>query len=181
MDGHVKVSGAWKRINKMYVKVSGTWKEVQNAYVKTGGAWKQFFVNAVLSGGNGGSVIQGDGAAPYNTTVAIRFNTDGTVETGKSVNGAAITWSSAGNWIDPTSAITGTEDVRFTNFNGAGGGDWTIEAAADDTWIGITTTRTWQMNSTVLESISFDCDFEVRDTGLDTGSSSYTFTINNSA
>ena len=140
-------------------------------------------IAAILSGGDGGSVNQGDGAAPYDTTVGIRFLTDGSVQTGKSVNGAAITWSDAGDWIDPLSLISGNEEVRFTNFNGAGGGDWTVEAAADDTWIGITTTRVWTMQSTVFESISFTCDFEVRDTtaGWETGSSSYTFTINNSA
>lgn len=135
----------------------------------------------LLSGGDGGTVSETDAVSTYDTTVSIRFNTDGTVETGKSTDGAAITWSSAGTWINDTTRISGNEDVRFTNFNGAGGGDWTTEAAADDTWIAITTTRTWSMNSTVFETISFTCDFEVRDngTGISTTASSYTFTINN--
>lgn len=179
MPGHINVSSVWKEVKKIHINVSGVWKEVEKAYINVSGVWKQFHVNTVLSGGNGGTVSQVDGAAPYDSTVGIRFNTDGTVETGTSLNGAGISWVSAGNWIDPVSEITGTEDVRFTNFNGAGGGDWTTEAAADDTWIGITTTRTWLMNSTVLETISFTCDFEVRDTGIDTGSSSYTFSITN--
>lgn len=136
----------------------------------------------VLSGGDGGTVSQGDGIAPYNSTVSIRFNTDGTIETGKSVNGAATTWSPAGDWITPTGAASSDYDVRFTNFNGAGGGDWSTEAAADDTWIDLGTLRLWTMNSTVEETISFTCDFEVRDGGgapPGTGSSSYTFSITN--
>ena len=136
-----------------------------------------------LSGGDGGTVLQVDAASPYNTTVGIRFNTDGTIETGKSLNGAAITWTAAGNWIDPTSAASNVYDVRFTNFNGAGGGDWTSEAAADDIWIDlVTAVRTWTMNSTVQETISFTADFEVRDgDGAPpvTGTSSYTFSIQN--
>jgi len=52
MDMHTRVSGAWKRVNKLHTKVGGTWKEVTNAYVKVGGVWKQFFANTrvILSG-----------------------------------------------------------------------------------------------------------------------------------
>ena len=136
----------------------------------------------VLSGGNGGTVNQIDGVAPYDTQVGIRFNTDGTIETGKSVNGAAITWSGAGEWIDPTSFADSSYSVRFTNFNGAGGGDWTAESAADDVWIDLGTQRIWRMRSTVFETISFTADFEVRKTAGAppvTASSSYTFRVTN--
>ena len=140
-------------------------------------------IHAVLGAGAGGSVSRTDAVSPYNTTVAIRFNTDGTIETGKSINGAAITWTAAGNWISPTSEASNVYDVRFTNFNGAGGGDWTSEAAADDAWIALVdAVRLWTMVSTVEESISFTGNFEVRDGGgapPDTASSSYTFQILN--
>lgn len=135
-----------------------------------------------LSGGTGGTVSQLDSVSTYDTTVSIRFNTDGTVETGKSIDGAGTTWSAAGNWITPTSAASVSYDVRFTTFNGAGGGDWTSEAAADDTWIDLGTLRLWTMNSVVQETISFTCDFEVRDgdgAPPTTGTASYTFTIEN--
>jgi len=134
----------------------------------------------VLSGGSGGTVSQTDPASTYDTTVGIRFNTDGTVEKGVSLDGAAISWSSAGNWIDPVGEITGTEEVRFTNLViNLGPGDWTTEAAPDDTFIGITETRTWLSNKTAAGDRDFDCDFEVQDSGLDTGSSSYSFIIDN--
>lgn len=137
----------------------------------------------ILSGGTGGTVTQVDGASPYNTTVGIRFNVDGTIQTGKSQNGAAVTWSNAGNWITPTASASNVYDVRFTSFNGTGGGDWTTEAAIDDTWISLVdAVRTWLMVSTTAEEISFTCAFEVRDGGgapPATGSSNYTFSIVN--
>ncbi len=137
----------------------------------------------VLSGGDGGTVAAVDPFSTYNSTVAIRFNTDGTIETGTAINGAALSWSGAGNWIEPTASASNVYDVRFTNFNGAGGGDWTSEAAADDAWIALVDgVRTWSMNSTVQETISFTCDFEVRDGGGAppvTGTASYTFSIEN--
>ena len=137
----------------------------------------------VLGAGAGGTVSQTDDVSPYNTTVGIRFNTDGTIETGKSLNGAAVTWTNVGNWITPTSSATNDYDVRFTSFNGTGGGDWTTEAAIDDTWISLVdSVRTWLMVSTILADISFTCAFEVRDGGgapPATASSNYTFSITN--
>jgi len=136
----------------------------------------------VLSGGDGGAVLQNDSVAPYDTQVGVRFNTDGTIETGKSLNGAAIIWSAAGDWIDPTSDADSSYSVRFTNFNGAGGGNWTAESAADDVWIGLGSQRIWRMRSTAFEDINFTADFEVRKTAgapPATGSASYTFSIEN--
>lgn len=132
-----------------------------------------------LDAGDGGTVQQVDGVAPYDTTVAIRFNTDGTVETGKQLNGGGISWTSAGRWHPETPGTPGNFDVRFTNFDGSGGGDWTTEASADDVWVAISTTRTYTMNSTSAESINFDCTFETRGEGAVQGSSDYTFSIVN--
>jgi len=136
-----------------------------------------------LSGGTGGTVSQSD-AAPYtNTLVAIRFNVDGTVETGKSRDGAATTWSAAGNWIDPTSEADSTYSVRFTNLVvNSGSGDWTTEAAADNTWINLGSQRLWRRATSAAGLSDFDCDFEVRKTAgapPSTGSAFYSFIINN--
>lgn len=143
-----------------------------------GGAYA---VSITLNAGSG-NVSQTDPATAYDTTVGIRFNTDGTIETGKEKDNAGITWTGIGNWINPAAAASSDYDVRFTNFNGGGGGDWTTEAAADDTWIDLGAQRIYTMNSTSGGTISFTCDFEVRDGGGAppvTGSSSYTFSINN--
>ena len=185
-DMHTRVSGAWKKVDALHVKVSGTWKEVQNGYVKVSGAWEQFFSNIVLDAGNGGTILAEDFVAPYNTTVAIRFNTDGTVERGTSVDGAAITWVSHGTWIDPTSAASGDFSVRYTNLVSAGGHDFTTKAATEDTWIDLGTQRVWSWNRTTFlapPNNDFDCDFEVRDdVGVaPTASDAYKFQIENSA
>ncbi len=140
-------------------------------------------VGITLKGGTGGTVSRVDGVAPYDTIVGVRFNTDGTVETGKSINGAAITWSAAGEWIEPNGEADNTYSVRYTNKVGTP--DFTIKAAIEDTWIALVDgLRTWTMQSTIEENRTFDCDFEVRKTAgapPNTGSSAYTFTIANTS
>lgn len=37
---HVKVAGAWKRVNKIHVRVAGVWKGCNKVYNKVGGVWK---------------------------------------------------------------------------------------------------------------------------------------------
>jgi hypothetical protein len=177
-DVSINVAGTWKAIDNCEVNVGGAWKQVEEISINVGGVWKTAWVNAQLNAGNGGTVLATDLVTPWNSTVGIRFNTDGTVEKRQTTNGGT-TWTSHGTWIDPASAITGNEEVRFTNFNGTGGGDWTSEAAADDTWVAISATRTWEMNETTSNSLSFTCDFEVRDTSTSraTGSQSYQFSI----
>jgi hypothetical protein len=176
-------AGVLREIKGVWVNDAGVLREIQTAWVNDSGTLRQIYQVITLGGGDGGTIEQADAVSTYDTTVAIRFNTDGTIETGLSEDGAAITWSSAGDWIDPNAGASADYDVRFTNFNGAGGGDWTAEAAADDAWIAlVTASRLWSMNSTVQESISFTADFEVRDgSGAPpvTGSASYTFSITN--
>jgi len=135
----------------------------------------------ILDAGNGATVQQVDAVAPYDTTVGIRFNIDGTVETGKAINGAGISWTSAGEWIDPNSHADSIYSVRYTN---RVGDDFTTKAAAEDSFIGLGSQRTWIMNSIVLEEIDFTCDFEVRETAgapPATASAAYTFDIDNTA
>lgn len=140
-------------------------------------------INVSLGAGDGGTVQQVDGSSPFDTTVGVQFRTDGTVYTGKSVNGAAVTWSAAGAWIDPLDEADGTYSVRCTNIAIIEGpGDWTTEAAAEDAWIAISATRTWLSNKTAPGNRQFTCTFEVRKTAgppPTTGASAYTFTINN--
>ena len=139
----------------------------------------------VLNAGSGGTIAAFDPASPYDSNVGIRFNTDGTVERGSSINGAAITWSSHGAWIDPLSAASGNFSVRYTNRANLGTGtyDFTTKAAVEDTWIATSSQRVWTWNETSqsLADEGFTCDFEVRDDvgSIVTGSSSYTFSIEN--
>lgn len=188
MDGHIKVGGSWKRISNIHTKVGGSWKAVNAAYIRVGGSWKQFFARALLDAGNGGTVSATDGTgSPYDTNVGIRFNADGSVETGTSINSSPISWVSAGSWIDPESASSDFNcSVRYTNRVSAGGHDFTAKAANEDSWIALTSTRTWVWNRTTLLASgnnNFDCDFEVKDDGgsLATATRAWTFQIENSA
>ncbi len=135
-----------------------------------------------LSGGTGGTVQQIDPTGPYDTIVGIRFNTDGTIETGKAINGGVIAWTAAGFWIE-NGIPDATYDVRFTNLvQDIGVGDWTTEAAAEDIWIGLGSQRVWLSNSTGPGERQFTTDFEVsKNTGAPPakGLSSYTFKIDN--
>jgi hypothetical protein len=188
MPMHTRVSGSWKEIPFVHVRVSGAWKKVLSGYVRVSGAWKQFYVLATLGAGNGGTVAQSDGSGgPYNTTVAIRFNTDGTVETGKSVSGAALTWTAAGHWIDPQSQASEFNcSVRYTNLVSVGEHDFTSKAANQGDWVSLgSTTRTWAWNETsgtIVTENDFTCNFRVRDDDglLDTATEEYTFRIDNS-
>ena len=124
-----------------------------------------------------------DITCPCASTVGIRFNTDGTIETGFTVDSGPISWTAAGDWITPTTSANNRYDVRFTNFNGAGGGDWSTEAAADDVWISLVDSqRLWDMFTSSEETITFVTDFEVRDgdgAPPATDTVEYTFTITN--
>lgn len=174
--------GVLREITGIFVNDEGTLRDIQSGWINDAGQLRQIFSKITLDAGSGGTVSQLDFISGYDTTVGIRFLASGAVQTGKEVNGGGISWSSAGNWIDPTSAADGTYSVRFTNFNGSGGGDWTTEATIDNAWIAISSTRTYLMNSTIAETINFTCDFEVRKTAgapPATASDSYTFDIQN--
>lgn len=47
MPSHIRVSGTWKKIKKVYVRQSGVWKEVKKAYVRVGGVWKLVHVGEI--------------------------------------------------------------------------------------------------------------------------------------
>lgn len=137
-----------------------------------------------LGAGPGGLVSRADGQSPWDTTVGIRFNTNGIVQIGKEINGGGVIWTGSSEWITPTSEASNVYDVRFTNK--AGGGSWTQqESSPEDTWIALVDgVRTWLMNSTIEELLSFTCDFEVRDGGgapPATATVGYTFQIDNSS
>ncbi len=115
-----------------------------------------------LDAGAGGLTTRLDGASPYNTIVGIRFNTNGQVQTGTRVNGDAITWTNDGVWIDPLSQADNSYSVRYTNKSGTP--DFT-SGPSEDTWTTLVdAVVTFTMQSTVEETISFTCDFEVRKT-----------------
>jgi len=136
-----------------------------------------------LDGGSGGTVSQTDPSSPYDTTVAIRFNIDGTVEAGVGLDGGGISWSPRGNWI--TGGVPDNSySVRCTSVVVViGPGSWTTSPVADDSWISLVdAVRTWESNKSAAGERNFTCTFEVRKTAGPppaTGASAYTFAIDN--
>lgn len=130
---------------------------------------------------SGETVLTVDAVSPYDTFVAFRFNTDGTLDKGTSINGGALNFSqidSATDWIIPNDAASIDYDVRIVSITGT----LTSLAAAENTWIDLGTARTWTLNSTIQENITVTATFEIRDpvgTTKDTGA--YTWTIQNTA
>jgi hypothetical protein len=139
-----------------------------------------------LDGGSGGAHFVFDGSGgPWSTNLAVRFNTDGTVERGKSIGGAIIAWTASGNWITGGAFTASEYDVRFTNWADTGGGaseNFDTKPVADDSWISLSSNRTWQKNSTTEDILNWTGDFEVRkNAGAPpaTGSSSWSFELEN--
>lgn len=116
--------------------------------------------SVTLSAGNAGTVEAVDGSATYNSTVGVRFLSTGVVEVRRDIDGAD-SWESWGTWISDTGAINGNEEVRFT---GLSGDDWTREAAADNTYVSISTNPEWEMDRNIQGSSLMTVTFEVRDT-----------------
>ena len=138
-----------------------------------------------LDGGSGGSHTVLDGVAPYDTGLAIRFKTDGTVEKGKYTNGDAMSWVAAGNWITGGAFTASEYDVRFTNWAAVTGGglaNWVTKPIADDSWISLSSERSWVRAATTGIELEWTGDYEVRKSAgapPATGSSSWTFTLDN--
>lgn len=130
-----------------------------------------------------GETIAGtDSGSPFDSTAGIRFNTDGTVEKGEEDNGGGIVWTqmdAATDWIIPNGAATSDFEVRYTNRVGTP--DFTTSAAAEDSWVDMSTQRVWLWNETTSGNKTFDADFEMRrgSSGSAEASATYTFNIFN--
>jgi hypothetical protein len=141
-----------------------------------------------LDAGTGGTIFGVDGSGgPYNTTVGLRFNTDGTVEKGFKKQSDPLAWSAAGRWYNPGAPGDSTEfRVRYTNLvdNGPGLDDWTSGAAVD-VWTVIASSVTWLATDTTTNGSGgdFTATFQVEDTlaRYATGSSVWTVDIENTS
>ena len=183
MTVHTKVSGTWKEVTGISVNVASTWKTVNSGWTNVSGVWKQFFGTGteLLAAGNGGQVYTTDDLTPWDASVGIRFNTDGTVDAGTETEGGGMVWVSWGNWIvggTPSSDYS----VRYTNLSILSGSAWDVEAEVEDTWIDLGTQRIWTANRGAVGQDRFTCDFEVRITAgapPATATESYEFWIEN--
>jgi hypothetical protein len=129
-----------------------------------------------------GETISGsDGtASPWSSEASIRFLADGRIQKKQTIDGAGgwITIDSATDWIKPGWKSDGVYEVRYTNKVGASG--FSTEAAVEDTWIAISTTREWLWVETAEGVDSFTVDFEIRyASGGTLASTTYNFDVDN--
>lgn len=151
-------------------------------------ASQQITVPITLDAGTGGTIFVADGSGgPFNSTVGIRFHTNGTVEKGTKIQSNPINWVAAGRWHNPGAPDDSTEfRVRYTNLvdNGPGLDDWTSGAAVD-VWTVIASTVTWLATDTTTNGSGgdFTATFQVEDTlaRYATGSSTWTVDIENTS
>jgi hypothetical protein len=131
MDAHVKVSGAWKKLNGLHVKVSGVWKEVQAGYTKVGGVWKQFYTYALVTVTN--AAISSTSGSP--ATAGVRINSDGTVDKREQAVYTQINAST--DWIIPNGAAG--HYVRCT----ATGDPLSVGSSATGSWLATSGSPEW--------------------------------------
>lgn len=175
--------GTLREFAGIFSNDNGNLRDFQSAFINDNGTLREVFRKLLLSAGSGGSIDASDGLAPYDSTVGIRFNVDGTVELGSSIDGAAISWIPAGQWITPLSAASGNFSVRYENLVSAGGHDFT-SGLPINTAGALGSVRTWTWNRTTalgLPNNDFSADFRVMDDVGSTpdGIASYTFSIDN--
>jgi len=71
------------------------------------------------------------------------------------------------DWVIPHGDNDGLYEVRVTNVvdTGGVGGDWDTKPTTDDTWIAISSNRTWQVKGVAeygADSMGRDFDMEIR-------------------
>ena len=105
----------------------------------------------------------------------IIFRADGDVLSLIGAVGTPI--DTATDWVRPSSFADGTYEVRYTSPTGT----WTTSAAAENTWISLSTDRQWDVRqgsgSTKVNSVTFEIR---KDGGAVLDSATYTCTADDS-
>ena len=179
MDGHVKVSGAWKRLTGMHVNVGGVWKEINGGYIKVSGVWKQFYNNGELQLPASQS-LSSDDLSNQPISARLLIDEDGGFRKYEEASGSGST-TDHGEWwsTHPDSNNPGDDyHVRITHQTGANrmvNTDMT-EAA----WESIATDRIAYFNYAGEVGPNFDVSTYLVEFSSDGGTStddSYTLTV----
>lgn len=134
-NANIKVSGAWKTVNKMHVKVSGTWKRVNSAYVRVSGAWKKFLQSVspctFAAGALGGSASEYTPITGTARAVTVPSGNTGKLEVRNTFNSTGTIvcdWRiGAGSWADVTvttqRTFADTNTIQFRVASGQSAGE----------------------------------------------------------
>jgi hypothetical protein len=149
---NARVGGVWKQLPAGYVRVSGVWKRLLEAHVKVSGVWKEItFPLVTLSGGS----AVGATLSPTNSIAAFTFNSDGTVDVNQ--DGSVVQISSGTDWIIPNGDASGSYEIRASLNSGD-----TPDLGALDTWLPLSTNRTWQFTRTIGGTSACNLTIEIR-------------------
>lgn len=175
MTMHTKVGGAWKDITEAHTKVGGSWKEITEGWTKVGGVWKQFYANFIpqlseCSDPLSATGIAGDG----NRTIAsIRFNLNGDIEEATGDEGAPLSYSTVGTWVNRTSGLDNTDwEIKVTIDSEDTGASGTWTGSTIGSFLELSTTRrfSWEKDTDAVGTASSDITIQVRQKS-DTGNS----------
>lgn len=127
-----KVSGAWKRTQRLYYNVAGTWKEVTVAYQKVGGVWKKVYQAPSLPTG----II-----VPYESTSTVptgfsRFS----AADDKFIVGASSTKAVTTTGGSSSVSLSGTTSTNGAHTGGPDSGTYSNFAGSNTTLGGSPTT-----------------------------------------
>ena len=121
----------------------------------------------IKSGGIHGQVTLSGETLTRNdeSVVGVRFNADGTVDS--LLDGSYAQIDNATDWIIPNNAAPGLYQVRVTSVTetDSSGNGWQAAAAANDTWIALTSNRLWAVvaaGPTGADSGGMDFNVEIR-------------------
>ncbi len=99
---------------------------------------------------------------------SVRFNSDGTVDEGAAGNYSQI--NAGTDWVRPVSEAPGSYQIRARRVSGAPASN--VLGAALNTWLALTTSRTWTVGAGLNQLVSVTLRINIREgTGaiLDTG------------
>ena len=120
---------------------------------------------------SGEIISAADGSSPYNTTSALRINTDGTIDKGEAIDTDVITWTqidAATDWIIPNGKASPIYEIRVTGVTGT----FTTEAAAVNVWVDLSSSRQWTVDRNGVGTSTVTFTLEIRFASgatLDTG------------
>jgi len=176
---HINDAGTLREITEVHINDAGTLREIEQIYINDAGTLRLVFTKPItLDAGSGVTINQDDFSSPWNTTVGIRFTSAGLVQECSVKDTGTCSWTSRGSWIDPAAAASGVYDVRFLT----GCTIFDTTASSVNAWIALSSTRTYTRTSTIEESATDSCTFEVRDGGgapPATASDTYTISFDN--
>lgn len=169
MDGHVKVSGVWKKLLGMHTKVGGTWKAVNAGYIKVSGAWKQFYTAVAISlaGYAATSKTINISVGANRPIVSLRLKTDGMLQVALGNTGASLIYNDIGaDYLDGgTDGASYEAKVTLGTPSGAAG---TMTGSATGAFQSLSTERTWTWtkDTTSIGTASQPITLEVREVAV---------------